>query len=105
MAVARRLAVLVMMLLAAGCASGHGLSPYGRPATLHGVVQRTSGELLAASTDSIWLLRDSDIVGFSAASVSRVDVERYQFRGRVPLAVVGGVSVGVGAMIWGMCAV
>jgi len=97
--------LLLSALAATACIPGRGISPYGRPATvhLHGAGS-ASGELLAVSPDSVWLWRDSSLQGFTTKSVRIVTVERHRYgstRTMALMAITGTVS---GLMLQGACA-
>lgn len=76
------LVALAAPLLGACVLKGDPISPYGRHATVHqSGAGRFSGELIAVTGDSLWLMADSVLVGFSGANVRKIDVRRHRMGG------------------------
>lgn len=94
--------LLLPTLGLAACVMGHyAASPYGRGAEVVPVSgsghSRVSGELIAVSADSVWVLADHGLVTVPLAQVAAVRVVRHRFTtGRVlTWSVVGGTISGV----------
>ncbi|MBI1966673.1 MAG: hypothetical protein HYS40_01670 [Gemmatimonadetes bacterium] len=86
---------------ATGCVMGTGAgSVYGRPAIVmpSGESRRPAmtGELIAASSDSLWVLADSGLASLPLAAADHVRVQRHNFGGGKGLVwtLIGGVVTG-----------
>ncbi|GAC1653948.1 MAG: hypothetical protein NVS4B3_17470 [Gemmatimonadaceae bacterium] len=78
------------------------ISPFGRRATVYPTnAPRVSGELLAVSSDSLWLLRDTTILVFPADALKIIHVARHSFDGRRTVAtmIVAGAVTGAALMV------
>ena len=92
----------LLALSVSGCLlSGAPISPYGR----HAEVQRREGgdhrgELLAASPDSVWLMRDSSLTAYPTSTLLGVNVKRHNLDMKRTLTTmaIAGVIFG-GAML------
>lgn len=94
----RRLPVLLVAMSAvlSACLPSMRTSPYGRRATVFPVsAPTTTGELVAVTQDSIWLMRDSTLLVFASPEVRRVQVQRHQYNAKrtmVWMAIAGGTT-------------
>lgn len=96
--------IVALPLAASGCVTaGAPISAYGRPATVHAEGARTSGELLAASADTVWMLWSSGLRPIPASSIRRVDVQRHTFGLRRTLKWLGFAGLGTGAALMISC--
>lgn len=97
----RRLVSSVSLIVAgaalASCVRpGYKPSPLGRATTLYynaGDIT-TSGELMSADSNSIWLLQGDSLNEYSLASLRRVQIPRHSFG--VRQTIYAGVAVGAG---------
>jgi predicted neutral ceramidase superfamily lipid hydrolase len=100
---ARVLSAVAVVCALTGCVlPGAQVSPYGKPTTLYlrdggGV----SGELLAATADSIWLMREARISSYGSEKVRKLNVERHKFDGKrsMLVSVLSGVATGTALAI------
>lgn len=68
--------------------------PYGTQVSLRVGAREITGELLAATTDSVWILRERRPVAFARSEIDRTRYRRHNFSGRRAL-IAGGVVTGV----------
>jgi hypothetical protein len=96
--VTRRLPLLLVVSLAvlSACMPAMRISPHGRRTTVVPISAPTAtGELIAVTQDSIWLMRDSTLLVFASPQVRRVQVQRHQYdakRTMVWMAIAGGTT-------------
>lgn len=91
----------LLALALTGCIlSGAPISPYGRHAEIKRQGGDVRGELLAASPDSVWLMRDSAMVAYPTSTLLGVNVKRHDLGMRRTLTTmaIAGVLFG-GAML------
>lgn len=105
MRVRNRLLVALPLLVNACVLSGGPVSPYGRSATVYPVapaaVSKVRGELMAASADTVWLLRDSTLVPFASSRLHGVEVQRHEFGAKRTMKwmSIAGLVTGVALMV------
>src|SRR5687767_10302346 len=98
LAVTRRFPLLLVVTLAvlSACMPAMRISPHGRRTTVvSSSAPTTTGELIAVTQDSIWLMRDSTLLVFASQQVRRVQVQRHQYdakRTMVWMAIAGGAT-------------
>lgn len=90
--------LLPVALAASGCVLGTSApSPYGRQVTVlpapRAADHRVSGELIAVSVDSLWVLAERTLVTVPLAQVDAVHVARHRFTPKTALVwtAVGGL--------------
>lgn len=90
------LLLMAMLVTLSACMPSMRVSPYGRRATVFPVAApTTTGELVAVTRDSIWLMRDSTLLVFASPAVRRVQVQRHQYdakRTMLWMAIAGGTT-------------
>ncbi len=96
-----RVVSALLLLVATGACSlaGGPLSARGRQTVVRPVSGKpVSGELVAASRDSVWLLTSDRLLGFSAQEVSDIAVRRLEFGGRYVMTwmATAGLAMGIG---------
>ena len=76
-------AVVLLAVLTSGCVlPREAISPYGKKTTVYPMEGGSqTGELIAASTDSIWLGQGGSIWSFPSARIKKVNVQRHKFGG------------------------
>ncbi len=98
-----RVVFAVALLSLPGCVRpGAGISPLGRQATIHprwsGPLQ---GELLAVSSDTIWLLSGDLVSALQSDAIDRIVVRRHDFDAQRTFKwmAIAGAATGVALMI------
>jgi hypothetical protein len=76
-------AVTLLAVLVGGCVlPREAISPYGKKATVYPVDGGSqTGELIATSADSIWLMQSGNIWSLPKARIKKVNIERHRFTG------------------------
>ena len=102
----RTLIAIVTATTAACTLAGPGVSPYGRLTTINPLARRTSssGELIAVSSDSLWLLSRDSLVTFGIGAISSVDVQRHHFTAKRTLVHSAVIGIATGAALTAACA-
>lgn len=96
-------ALAALAALASGCTiSGMPVSPYGREATLVGQRDRVTGELIALTPDTIWLL-SGQAVQPHTGRFQRIDVRRHNFGLRRTMTWLGWAGAGTGTALMIAC--
>jgi hypothetical protein len=97
--VIKRTLISIAIATTAGCTlSGPGVSPYGRLTTINPSERRktSAGELIAVSSDSVWLLGRDSLFTFGMGGISSIEVQRHQFNAKRTFihSLVVGVAAG-----------
>ena len=93
---------ILVPLLVGGCAvKGVPISAHGRPVTIPSGNQRTQGELLAITGDTLWVLQRDSLRAEVLAPGQWVQVQRHDFGMRRTMKWMGitGLATGVSLMI------
>lgn len=93
---------ILVPLLLSGCAvKGAPVSAHGRPVTIQSGNQRTQGELIAVTGDTIWILQRDSLRAEVFARGQQVLVQRHDFGMRRTLRWMGitGLATGISLMI------
>ncbi len=93
-------------VLVAGCAlPPPRLSPTGRHTSVHTPTNRVSGELIAVTRDTVWLLTRPDgvLTPFRAENIVRLDVQRHRMGGTRTMQIMAVVGAATGFLLTISC--
>ncbi|MEX2180258.1 MAG: hypothetical protein WD801_16200 [Gemmatimonadaceae bacterium] len=98
-----RVLCVVAVLSLPGCIHpGAGISPLGRQATIHPIGGSPwKGELLAVSSDTVWLLTGDFVSALRSDAIDRVVIRRHDFDAQRTFKwmTIAGAATGVALMI------
>src|SRR5687767_8228866 len=92
----------LLAVLVGGCAlPPPRLSPTGRHTSVHMASSRVSGELIAVTPDTVWLLTRPNgvLTPFRAESIVRLDVQRHRMGGTRTMQVMSLVGAATGLLL------
>lgn len=96
---------LLLPLVLTGCVlRGPPISPYGREVTVHSASEAVRGELIAVTTDSIWVLQPSTLRTLALRDQRTVEVIRHNFGFRRTLRWMVTAGVVTGGALFVSCA-